>query len=91
MSLQDNVCLTEINVEERVEDFVRAAQDMAQLYEDDDLFWPMGTDFTYANALTWCGIQCFHCRLDLICLLLASTLVPDSQPFPLKIFEQRCK
>ena len=50
---QDNVCLTEINVEERVESFVKAAQDMAQMYQDDDIFWPMGTDFTYSNAFTW--------------------------------------
>ncbi len=51
--LQDNVCLTELNVEERVDSFVKAAEDMAEMYQDNDLFWPMGTDFTYSNAFTW--------------------------------------
>lgn len=51
--LQDNVCLVEINVQDRVEDFVKAAREMADLYRDTDVFWPMGTDFTYSNAFTW--------------------------------------
>ena len=51
--LQDNVCLTELNVEERVEDFVRNAEEYSELYQDKDIFWPMGTDFTYSNAFTW--------------------------------------
>lgn len=51
--MQDNVCLVEYNLEERVTSFVDAAEDMAKLYKDSDLFWPMGTDFTYSNAFTW--------------------------------------
>lgn len=51
--MQDNVCLTELNVEERVEDFVRNAEEYSELYQDKDIFWPMGTDFTYSNAFTW--------------------------------------
>ena len=47
------MCLTELNVEERVDSFVKAAKDMAEMYQDTDLFWPMGTDFTYSNAFTW--------------------------------------
>jgi hypothetical protein len=45
--------MTENNLDERVEAFVKATQDMADMYEDDDVFWPMGTDFTYSNAFTW--------------------------------------
>lgn len=47
------MCLVEYNLEQRVEDFVKAAQEMAEMYDDNDVFWPMGTDFTYSNAFTW--------------------------------------
>ena len=43
----------EYNLDERVDSFVKAAHDMAAMYNDGDLFWPMGTDFTYSNAFTW--------------------------------------
>ena len=51
--LQDNVCLVETNVGDRVEHFVQQAQGLNGFTRGNDVMFTMGTDFTYSNALLW--------------------------------------
>ncbi|KAK9786492.1 hypothetical protein WJX73_000911 [Symbiochloris irregularis] len=51
--IQDNVCLEEINVDERVEQFVQACKRLGNMTRGNDIMIPMGTDFTYSNAWPW--------------------------------------
>jgi alpha-mannosidase len=53
--IMDNVCLTEMNVNERVEAFVRACKGLGNITRGDDIMLTMGTDFTYSNAHVWCA------------------------------------
>ena len=49
----------ETNVASRVDDFVHAARDLANVTRGNDIMFTMGTDFTYANAITWCPRSCY--------------------------------
>ena len=51
--VQDDARLTDYNVDQRVEDFVRAAQDEARIFQGENLLWPMGCDFQYSAAHTY--------------------------------------
>ena len=53
--IQDDVCLDEYNVEQRVHDFVRACQELANVTRGNDVMLTMGTDFQYSNAFVWCA------------------------------------
>lgn len=44
---------TEYNVERRVDEYIKAINDQAQMYKTNDLIHTMGSDFQYQNALTW--------------------------------------
>lgn len=52
--IQDDVCLDEYNVEQRIDDFVRACQELANVTRGNDILLTMGTDFQYSNAFVWC-------------------------------------
>lgn len=51
--IMDNVCLTEYNVEQRVEAFVQQCRWLASVTRGNDIMLTMGTDFTYSNAHVW--------------------------------------
>ena len=50
---QDDPCLMDYNVEQRVEEFVNACGVISNVTRGNDIMLPMGTDFTYANAHYW--------------------------------------
>ena len=50
---QDNTCLEEMNVDQRVDAFVLECQKIANETRGNDIMLTMGTDFTYTNAWTW--------------------------------------
>lgn len=51
--VQDNTCLEELNVDQKVDAFVLECQKIANETRGDDIMLTMGTDFTYTNAWTW--------------------------------------
>uniref|UniRef100_A0A6N2KVZ4 Alpha-mannosidase n=1 Tax=Salix viminalis TaxID=40686 RepID=A0A6N2KVZ4_SALVM len=51
--LQDNPSLFDYNVGERVNEFVSAAMDQANITRTNHVMWTMGTDFKYQYAHTW--------------------------------------
>uniref|UniRef100_A0A6M2F2G9 Alpha-mannosidase n=1 Tax=Populus davidiana TaxID=266767 RepID=A0A6M2F2G9_9ROSI len=51
--LQDNPNLFDYNVAERVNEFVSAAMDQANITRTNHVMWTMGTDFKYQYAHTW--------------------------------------
>ena len=51
--LQDDPCLMDYNVQQRVDEFVKACEDISSVTHGNDIMLPMGTDFTYANAHYW--------------------------------------
>ncbi|CAN6485588.1 unnamed protein product [Victoria cruziana] len=51
--VQDDVLLYDYNVQERVDDFVRAAISQANVTRTNHIMWTMGTDFKYQYAHTW--------------------------------------
>ena len=53
--IQDDVCLDEYNVEQRIDAFVRACEEMANVTRGNDIMLTMGTDFQYSNAFVWCA------------------------------------
>ncbi|KJE92298.1 lysosomal alpha-mannosidase [Capsaspora owczarzaki ATCC 30864] len=52
-SIQDDFRLEDVNVEERVNDFVAACLDQAQHYRTNNIQLTMGSDFQYSNARLW--------------------------------------
>ena len=52
--IQDDVCLDEYNVEQRIDDFVRTCEELANVTRGNDIMLTMGTDFQYSNAFVWC-------------------------------------
>lgn len=69
MTLQDNICLEEINVHERIEQFVTACQHIANVTRGNDIMLTMGTDFTYSNSWPWCVCAC-ACACSYACVLV---------------------
>ena len=55
--MQDNICLEEVNVHERLEQFIKACQGLANVTYGNDIMLTMGTDFTYSNAWPWCVLR----------------------------------
>jgi hypothetical protein len=53
--IQDDVCLDEYNVAARMDDFVKACRELANVTRGTDIMLTMGTDFQYSNAFVWCG------------------------------------
>jgi len=53
--IQDDVCLDEYNVAARMDDFVKACRELANVTRGNDIMLTMGTDFQYSNAFVWCG------------------------------------
>ena len=51
--MQDNLCLEEVNVHERIEQFIKACERLANMTYGNDIMLTMGTDFTYSNAWPW--------------------------------------
>ncbi|XP_047319755.1 alpha-mannosidase [Impatiens glandulifera] len=51
--VQDNPLLFDYNVEQRVNDFVSAAIDQANVTRTDHIMWTMGDDFEYQYAESW--------------------------------------
>ncbi|XP_010249229.1 PREDICTED: alpha-mannosidase At3g26720-like [Nelumbo nucifera] len=51
--VQDDVLLFDYNVQERVDDFVNAAIQQANMTRTNHIMWTMGTDFRYQYANTW--------------------------------------
>ncbi|KAG9445829.1 hypothetical protein H6P81_011957 [Aristolochia fimbriata] len=51
--VQDDELLFDYNVEERVNDFVAAAQLQANVTRTNHIMWTMGTDFRYQYANSW--------------------------------------
>ncbi|KAK9842267.1 hypothetical protein WJX81_003590 [Elliptochloris bilobata] len=51
--IQDDVCLDEYNVEDRIDDFVRTCRELANVTRGSDIMLTMGTDFQYSNAFVW--------------------------------------
>ena len=51
--VQDDPRLTDYNVDERVNDFVKAAQEQASIFQGENLMWTMGSDFQYSAAHTY--------------------------------------
>lgn len=49
----DNPDLQDMNIEQRVEDFVQAAMKKAGEYQTDHVMFTMGEDFTYQSASHW--------------------------------------
>jgi len=50
LSLQDDKCLYDYNVQNRVDDFVRASQDISSVTYGDDILIPFGSDFQWISA-----------------------------------------
>ena len=48
--LQDDKCLYDYNVQNRVDDFVRASKDLASVTYGDDILIPFGSDFQWISA-----------------------------------------
>ncbi len=46
------------NVQQRVDEFVKACEDISNVTRGNDIMLPMGTDFTYANAHYWSAASC---------------------------------
>lgn len=57
MALQDDPCLMDYNVQQRVDEFVKACEDISNVTRGNDIMLPMGTDFTYANAHYWSAVS----------------------------------
>ncbi|XP_058102936.1 alpha-mannosidase At3g26720-like [Magnolia sinica] len=51
--VQDDIHLFDYNVQERVNDFVAAALNQANVTRTNHIMWCMGTDFKYQYATTW--------------------------------------
>ncbi|XP_058102935.1 alpha-mannosidase At3g26720-like isoform X2 [Magnolia sinica] len=51
--VQDDIHLFDYNVQERVDDFVAAAINQANVTRTNHIMWCMGTDFKYQYATTW--------------------------------------
>jgi len=51
--VQDDPRLDDYNVDQRVDDFVKAAQEQAKIFQGEDLMWTMGSDFNYEAAHEW--------------------------------------
>ncbi|KAJ7516921.1 hypothetical protein O6H91_21G004600 [Diphasiastrum complanatum] len=51
--IQDNPLLYDINVQERVDSFVKLAVEQGKEFRTNHIMWTMGSDFTYENANTW--------------------------------------
>ena len=51
--IQDNQNLFDYNVDERVNAFVKVAEEQAKHYATNDIMFTMGDDFHYENALEW--------------------------------------
>ncbi|XP_058102931.1 alpha-mannosidase At3g26720-like isoform X2 [Magnolia sinica] len=51
--VQDDIHLFDYNVQERVNDFVAAAVNQANVTRTNHIMWCMGTDFKYQYATTW--------------------------------------
>ena len=46
------------NMEQRVEEFVKAYEVISNVTRGNDIMLPMGTDFTYSNAHYWGAAAC---------------------------------
>ncbi|XP_025796134.1 probable alpha-mannosidase At5g66150 [Panicum hallii] len=53
MPVQDDLMLSDYNVEERVNDFVAAAIAQANVTRTNDIMWTMGEDFSHQYAESW--------------------------------------
>ncbi|RLN15696.1 alpha-mannosidase-like [Panicum miliaceum] len=53
MPVQDDLMLSDYNVEERVNDFVAAAITQANVTRTNDIMWTMGEDFSHQYAESW--------------------------------------
>ena len=51
--IQDDLRLTDYNVDQRVDEFVQRAQQQAAIFQGEDLMWTMGSDFQFSAAHTW--------------------------------------
>jgi len=51
--VQDDIRLDDYNVDQRVDDFVKAAQEQSKIFQGEDLMWTMGSDFNYEAAHEW--------------------------------------
>ena len=51
--VQDDPRLTDYNVDQRVDDFVKRAQEQAAIFQGENLMWTMGSDFQYSAAHTY--------------------------------------
>ncbi|KAL2907132.1 hypothetical protein RDABS01_005842, partial [Bienertia sinuspersici] len=51
--VQDNSLLNDYNVDERVNDFVRASIAQAKVTRTNQIMWTMGDDFQYQHAESW--------------------------------------
>lgn len=51
--IMDNPRLHDYNVDDRVEDFLKAAADQSKAYASHDILMTMGMDFHYTNAHVW--------------------------------------
>ncbi|WCJ28982.1 Alpha-mannosidase [Euphorbia peplus] len=51
--VQDNPLLFDYNVQQRVNDFIDAATDQANVTRTNHIMWTMGNDFAYQYAETW--------------------------------------
>lgn len=49
----DDPLLEGYNVDQRVDDFVKAAMDQSKLFQGENLMWTMGSDFQYSAAHFW--------------------------------------
>ena len=52
-TLQDDPNLVGYNVDERVKDFVKVAQEQAEKYATNHIMFTMGSDFQYEDAAEW--------------------------------------
>ena len=48
--MQDNTCLFDYNVQNRVDTFVKASQDLSSVTYGDDILIPFGSDFQWISA-----------------------------------------
>ena len=51
--IQDDTRLTDYNVKQRVDDFVRQATSQASVFQGENIMWTMGSDFQYSAAHTY--------------------------------------
>merc|ERR1739838_780799 len=51
--MMDDRDLDDYNVDEKVELFVKTAQEQASHYKTNHIMWAMGSDFMYSNAKMW--------------------------------------